>query len=413
MSRLYYTEQGRVIPNLYEGLTEHRHTRKVLDLPETSVPAALYFLARPHPTCRRPLLLTVNGEELSPVSPMTPGAYSWYELSVDPERLKGGQNEFVFRTTESAMDGWSLAIEAGHERPDSFVSGDGGENWRNGAMGYLNNLRGEYVVRLRLAEGEDPAPPPVVWEDPDDPRCAALRTELPAEAREGKTRLEQVRALLSWISSRWIHTGGRPSQEYGPWHAETLLSWGKAESGYSGRLPNQMCVHFSAAFVSCCQVLGIPARCAVITEAINGWNGHFMAEVWLDECDKWILVDPLTDALFQKDGELLSMREVQQLGSRVGPHIEWGKGTSYQLKSPHVEKFVRQNLEKGVCLRHRSIWYRADLLSHPELSPPGHGSLAYCETGLVWETAYREKGFGMFPFFADDDYFDAKPSDAF
>jgi hypothetical protein len=75
-------------------------------------------------------------------------------------------------------------------------------------------------------------------------------------------------------------------------------------------------------------------------------------------------------------------------------------------------EFIRENLEKGVCFRHRSLWPRADFLSHPEWSPPGHGALVYCETGFVWETRDRERGFGMFPYFADPGYFDAAPDTA-
>ena len=35
MSRLYYSEEGRVIPSLGEELTRFRHLRKTLDLPAT------------------------------------------------------------------------------------------------------------------------------------------------------------------------------------------------------------------------------------------------------------------------------------------------------------------------------------------------------------------------------------------
>ena len=66
-------------------------------------------------------------------------------------------------------------------------------------------------------------------------------------------------------------------------------------------------------------------------------------------------------------------------------------------------------METGKCFVHRGIWPRTDLLSHPELSPPAHGALAYCETGFVWAEAERERGFGMFPFFAEAGYFEAPP----
>ena len=104
------------------------------------------------------------------------------------------------------------------------------------------------------------------------------------------------------------------------------------------------------------------------------------------------------------------MTEVQRAGRDLSELIEWGPGNEFQRTFPHMVKFVEESLQTGLCFRHRSIWTRADLLSRPELSPPGHGSLAYCETGLVWERRDLERGFGMFPYFADPSYFDAPPS---
>jgi hypothetical protein len=121
------------------------------------------------------------------------------------------------------------------------------------------------------------------------------------------------------------------------------------------------------------------------------------------------MIDPNTDAVFWKAGSPLSITEIRQFGSDLEGLIEWGPGTEFQREFPHMVAFIRDNLEKGVCFRHRSIWPRADFLSHPELSPPGHGALVYCETGLVWEACDCAQGFGMFPHFADPSYFDAPP----
>ena len=49
MSRLYYTEDGRVLPTLCEELTRFRHARKTLLLPPTEEAASLYLLARSYP----------------------------------------------------------------------------------------------------------------------------------------------------------------------------------------------------------------------------------------------------------------------------------------------------------------------------------------------------------------------------
>ena len=398
-----------MIPSLCEELTRFRRARKILELPATAAPAEVFLLARCYPDNTRPLRLAVNGAEAAALEPSRPGAWQWYRLEVEAGALRPGPNRFEMWTDTAAMDGWSLALEAGHAAPGSELSDDGGSTWRRERMAYLNAVLGEYVVRVRLAEGEDPPPPAMVWEDPRSPRVRSLRGRLPAEAREGGETLSRARALSSWLAASWEHTSGARGHLYGPWDAETALSWGPARQGHNGQRPILMCVHYAASLVSACQSVGIPSRCAVLTEAVNGANGHFVAEVWAPEWEKWVVVDPNLDALFVEGGIPMSMAEIQAAGPAIGGRIEYGAGTAFQRTFPHIVEFQEQNLERGLCFRHRGLWHRADLLSQPRFSPPGHGSLSYCETGIVWERRDLERGFGMFPAFGGPAWFDAPP----
>ena len=411
MSLLYYTEEGRVIPSLGEDLTRFRHIRKTLDLPATDGTARVWILARCYPDNTAPLRLAVNGTEVvMSVGGDRPGAYCWHHVDVDASALRAGANTFQLWTDTSAMDGWSIALEAGHANPGSEVSDDGGQSWRRERMGYLNAVLGEHVLRVRLEEGQDPPPPAVVWENTASPRMASLRQRLPPAALGDAPVLERVRALSSWLAGSWEHTGSGRAEQYAPWDAETLLSWAPQQRGHNGKRPIAMCVHYAAALVSAAQSVGIPARCAVLTETVNGVAGHFVAEVWEPELGKWVVVDPNTDAFFVRDGIPMSMTQIQQAGDDIGDFIEWGPGTEFQLTFPHIVEFAEGNLKNGVCFRHRSVWHRADLLTSPWMSPPGHGSLSYCETGLVWEQRDLDRGFGMFPAFADAQWFDAPPA---
>jgi hypothetical protein len=412
MSRLHFSEGGHVVPTLCEELTTYRRARKVLELPPTAQPGTLCILARPYTQSGPPLRLAVNGTTISPISPIPNERYRWYDVPVEHSLLKPGANTFEFWTDTTAMTGWSLAMEAGHAEPKSFISDDGGSTWRNERMGYLNVLRGEYVVRIRLAEGDDAPPPTMIWENPDNPRVESLRRILPAEALKPGPRLTQVRAMTAWLSSSWEHTNSRRASVYAPWDAETILAWGAAKEGHNGRRPIAMCVHYAAAFVSCCQAVGIPARCAVVQGTIHGADGHFIAEVWFEDCGKWVMVDPNTDAILWKDGVPLSVSEIQQAGSDLSGLVEWGPGNEYQMGFPHMAEFINNSFLQGAFIRHRSIWPRADFLSHPEFSPPGHGSLAYCETSLVWEKRDLERGLVMFPYYGEAAYFDDPPSSA-
>jgi transglutaminase-like putative cysteine protease len=409
MSRLYCTEEGRVISTLGEELTRYRHARKVLDLPATDGPVTVFLLARPHAGFDGPLRMAVNAQEVPPVPPGSAPSYLWYEAALDPDLLRVGKNAFELWTDASSMTGWGLAIEGGLAARGSSVSDDAGATWRSERMGYLNGQIGEYVVRVRLAEGEDPPPPALVHEDPAHPRLAALRQLMPAAAREGGTRLDRVRALSTWLSTSWQHTDSVAGSVYTPWDPETILAWGARRVGHDGRLPVTMCVHYGVAMVMSCQALGIPARCAAFASDINTSDGHFAAEVWFDDLGKWVFVDANADLLFRRDGIPLSIGEIQAAGSDLRELASFGPGADYQRGFPHMASFVEENLMQGLFVRRRAAWLRSDFLSHPERTPPGHGATAYCETGLVWETRDRDRGFGMFPFFGDAQYFDAAP----
>jgi Transglutaminase-like superfamily len=409
MSTLYLSESGHVIPAFCEEVTTYRRARKVLNLPGTRAPGQLFVLARSCPGNPLPLHLAVNGTVVTSIRPAEPDIYFWHALDIPPSLLVEGPNQFEFWTDASAMNAWSLAMEHGHRSPGSFVSTDGGGTWRNEKMGYHNVGLGEYVVRIRLAEGHDPVPPPIVWEDPDHPRLRRLRELLPEEARQPGPTLERVRRLMSWVCTRWEYRNSSNSPQYAPWDPETIITWGNTVRGHNGREPIVMCVHYAVTLVSCCLAIGIPARAAVFTGAINGFNGHFTAEVWCPEFGKWVTVDPTVDAVLFDGDRPLSVTEIQQSGDDLSGLIRFGSGNAFQMTNPLMAGWVPANLATGVCFRHRSLWPRTDFLEHPEMSPPGHGETAYCETKLVWETRELAEGFGMFRYFGDREYFDAAP----
>lgn len=191
-----------------------------------------------------------------------------------------------------------------------------------------------------------------------------------------------------------------------------MLKWGPAQRGHNGQRPIANCIYYGATFVSAAQTVGIPARCAVFTnQQPDGWWGHFAAEFWSAEHDKWILADPNTDALFIRDGQPMSLPEVQEVLPDLERYIEFGPGAKEQRKNPRMVEWLADGYMEGRCFHHRAVWYRADLLSRPEYSPPAHGSQSYCETGLVWEEREQEL-FGMFPYFGGLYYFDSPPPTA-
>lgn len=408
MSKLYATESGRQIPTLGEELTVRRRARKELTLPATRGDARLYVLAASRRGNTLPLRLAINGTEQPSIEPGGP-SYRWYERVVPASRLVVGRNRFEFWTDSHAMDAWSLAVEYGHPASRSWVSIDLGQTWRRDRIGHLHIAPGEYVARVRLEEGHDPAPQTVVPASSEQPDVDVIRTLVPQEALGPGVVLDRVRALATWTSRAWRYRNERQGEQYAPWDPLTILAWGRDDLGHNDRLPIAMCMHYTIVFVSACASVGISARPVVLADDPNGFRGHFAAEVWLPDLRRWIYVDPNEDAIFSTSGYPMSVAEIRSAGPDLSRFVAWGPGHTFQSRSPGMRRWIRDVFLSGLCFRHRGAWPYADFTVRPDRLPPAHGVAAYSELDLVWEARDLTEGFGMFRYFADDDWFVSQP----
>jgi transglutaminase-like putative cysteine protease len=407
MSTLFYTEQGFVVPDDCEEVNHFRRAYKIIKLPETSAPAELYILARPHDLNGPPLKIDVNEQKTFQLNPLGDvPAYRWYKIDLPHSILRTGNNTFRIWSEGTAMNAWSIALDRSIDGSlGSFLSLDAGKtkSWRN--KGRTSQQAGEYVLRIRINEGQDPLPPDFAWEPVDHPRLATIRELIPEEVRSSDSLLDQAHRLATWVASSWEYRSSAIASLYAPWDAETILAWGKSQEGQNGQLPVVMCVHYAIVYVTACQSLGILSRPAVFTEDLDGFHGHFAAETWVPELNKWIFVDPNIDAVFYENDEPMTIKTLK--GYRDwNPFARFGKGFDYQKSNPAIDKFMDIYLN-GRFAKLRSIWSRADFLAHPEKTPPGHGSLAYCETDLIWQ---NDASLAMFPYRVDENYFDQPPS---
>jgi len=409
LSTLYATESGRQIPTLGEELTARRRARKELTLPATRGDAQLYVLAASRRGNTHPLRLTINGNELPSIAPGGL-SYRWYAICVTASQLVVGRNRFEFWTDSHAMDAWSLAVEYGHPASRSWISIDTGQTWRRHRIGLLHIAPGEYVVRVRLEEGQDPAPPDVVPAASGQPDLDVIRALVPVEALGPGVVMDRVKALATWTASAWRYRNERQGEQYAPWDPLTILAWGRDDLGHDDRLPIVMCMHYAVVFVAACAAVGISARTVVLADDANGVDGHFAAEVWLPDLQRWIFVDPTSDAIFFKDGLPMSVSAVRSAGVDLAKLVAWGPGHNLQSGSPGMREWIRDVFLSGLCFRHRGAWPYADFTVHPDRLPPAHGAAGYSELDLVWEASDLTNGFGMFRYFADDDWFDASPA---
>jgi hypothetical protein len=95
----------------------------------------------------------------------------------------------------------------------------------------------------------------------------------------GKTEMEQLMLLRYWVRNQW-HTawGNHPAAWMPPWDALIILSSKDKADCLT------MCTHYAAVFTQCCLALGWNARHCIL-------DHHCVAEVWVNENNKWVMMD--------------------------------------------------------------------------------------------------------------------------
>ena len=109
--------------------------------------------------------------------------------------------------------------------------------------------------------------------------------------------------LKNWVKSRWEY--GVP--ENIPFNFDALEILERAENG-----ENFFCSEYSTVFVQLALSLGFQARYGGL------FKGHVVAEIWSNQFNKWIVIEPTFNIQYIKDGIPLNCLEL---------HNEWIKGS--------------------------------------------------------------------------------------
>ncbi|TFC77265.1 hypothetical protein E3O45_07860 [Cryobacterium sp. TMS1-20-1] len=407
MSRLLANDSGRIIVTLGEEVGGRRQARTTLDI--GAGPATLYVLARAHCPDGPALDVSVGDTLVGSIAPRTDPVLTWHDLPL-PAGIASGPTTVRLSAGGDGRTSWSVAVDYTGDGGDE-LSLDRGATWSSERIGYMHVAPGRYVVRARASEGSDPVPLRHAWEQLGHPAVEEFTSYLPAAAREARDPWNAVQVLSTWVAGLWTYRNTSQALQYAPWDPITILDWGRRNMGHAGNLPVVMCVHYAVVFVSACQALGIPARCAPLTGAMNSLSGHFVAEVWMEKWGRWVMVDPNFDITIDGPDGPADLRTIRKLGGNLKPHVKAGTGIESHLAAPAERTWFENILLKGIVYRDRALWPRSDFLSRPELAPPGHGATAYSELDIVWESRGLERGFGMFRHFGDEAWFDAPPKD--
>ena len=159
---------------------------------------------------------------------------------------------------------------------------------------------------------------PLLYHSPDDPEPALLRAEYRLDDVIGgiDDEFERLAALAGWVNSRWSHSSSNTPSSWNP-----LVILSEAEEGASFR-----CVEYSLVMVGAAQAMGMPARMVGLktrnAATARSAVGHVIAEVWLDDYEKWAAADPQLGYVFRSGGVPLNAVELGEALARGSGSVE-------------------------------------------------------------------------------------------
>jgi len=336
----------------------------------------LYILASRAEPASAPLTVLMNGRPYT-VTGECGARGNWCRCELDRDSVRIGQN----RIQIEPQPGWRLPFEPASGHP---------------------------IVRLRIAS-------PIAGFESVCPQYGDSLIEqhrqewlalLPASLQTGGPRWPWCWELAGFLANAWRYRNTSDGGvAYAPWDARVILQWGRDGTDDRGQPIIAMCVHYAVCFVQFCIAMGVPARAVVLTSRIDLFDGHFVAEVWLDEFQRWAMIDPNLHLCF-RDSETdrpLSVAELaaytQERGRPPAERAEFGEGYAFQRE--RMEPFARNHCLTGHVYRLWGVWARHDWIARPELAPPAHGSVPYSETDILWCATHESvvTELGMFPHF--------------
>lgn len=143
---------------------------------------------------------------------------------------------------------------------------------------------------------------------PDDPYLKRLRDEyaLAELVKDKRGDYEKVRAVSRWVRTRWEHNGSNMPEKPDP---ISILE--EAKQGKRFR-----CVEYSAVLAAALNAVGVRARVlSLLTEDVEtreSGAAHVVAEAYLSDKKKWVMVDGQWDVIPTLKGKPLGAVEFQR-----------------------------------------------------------------------------------------------------
>lgn len=123
------------------------------------------------------------------------------------------------------------------------------------------------------------------WDHPELYKLS-FNERLYRETATGVNDFEKATLLRRWAHNQW--TGGDNHFFYPAWNGNEILKLAREHNNKA------FCAQYAILFAQACLSIGVPARYVDLPS-------HFVAEVWSNHYNQWIIMDPTSDIHFEKD----------------------------------------------------------------------------------------------------------------
>jgi len=173
---------------------------------------------------------------------------------------------------------------------------------------------------LNWSNAHSKVPPKFYYPNPMRPYMRRLNEEfgIGTMTVDAKSDLERVKIVCEWVSQQWNHRGDCPKQKNDP---IAILQAAQAGDSFS-------CYEYSMVTAACLNSIGIKSRIVVLlpvdVERRPNGNYHVVAEAYLNNRKKWVMVDAQWNAVPILNGYPLSVVELQNAILKHSRNIDFG-----------------------------------------------------------------------------------------
>lgn len=163
-------------------------------------------------------------------------------------------------------------------------------------------------------------PPKFYFPNPTRPYMRRLieTYQLASMTEDAKSDLERIKIICAWVHRQWEHKGDCPVQKNDP---IAIIESAKLGNRFS-------CYEYSLVTSGCLNALGIKTRIIVLlpqnVERRPNGNYHVVAEAFLIDRKKWVMIDTQWNAIPILNNYPLSVVELQNVIGRGLPGVDYG-----------------------------------------------------------------------------------------